>query len=139
MNPLFRPFSKKNRVPSYTDRILYMAHNDFALDHNVQLDSMGRRAPQKKRKHPVRGGPTEQDPTALNQSLLAEHPDLRLLVYDCLPQYLLSDHKPVYARFEALVPNSWFALPIRFLPSIKDGKFPSGAIDVCISANCLEL
>ncbi|BHF60605.1 Phosphatidylinositol 4,5-bisphosphate 5-phosphatase A [Sparganum proliferum] len=112
--------SKKNRVPSYTDRILYMAHNDFALDHNVQLDSMGRRTPQKKRKHPVRGGPTEQDPTVLNQCLLAEHPELRLLVYDWLPQYLISDHKPVYARFEALVPNSWFALPIRFLPPIKD-------------------
>uniref|UniRef100_A0A5K3EZL7 IPPc domain-containing protein n=2 Tax=Mesocestoides corti TaxID=53468 RepID=A0A5K3EZL7_MESCO len=108
--------SKKRRVPSYTDRILYMQHNDFALDHNVQLDAMGRKTAQKSRKKAVRGGPSASDrPPRRANDTSTDHPELRLVAYDYLPEYTSSDHRPVYARFEAKVPNCWFQLPVRFI------------------------
>ncbi|KAM7540469.1 hypothetical protein Aperf_G00000036056 [Anoplocephala perfoliata] len=125
--------SKKQRVPSYTDRILYMAHSDFALEHNVQLDEMGRRIPLSTRKKAARGGPSDNvsGTSCKNDSgVLEETPELKLLAYDYLPEYVTSDHRPVFARFEARVPSSWFQLPIRFIqppmsvhPVVKDLSF----------------
>lgn len=119
--------SKKQRVPSYTDRILYMAHNDFALEHNVQLDEMGRKIPQSTRKKAARGGPSDAvsgTSYGSDSGVLEETPELKLLAYDYLPEYVTSDHRPVFARFEARVPSSWFQLPVRFIQPPMPGRSP---------------
>ncbi|VDK23270.1 unnamed protein product [Taenia asiatica] len=138
--------SKKQRVPSYTDRILYMAHNDFALEHNVQLDEMGRKVPQATRKRAVRGGPSAASSLSASadtateecrgENALMETPKLHLLAYDHLPNYVCSDHRPVFARFHARVPPAWFQLPVRFIqpvsithPVDKDLRFLYVAMD----------
>nr|CDS32980.1 phosphatidylinositol 45 bisphosphate [Hymenolepis microstoma] len=106
--------SKKQRVPSYTDRILYMAHNDFALEHNVKLDENGRKMPQAMRKTPSRGGPSVSNCGAGCETT-EDSPELKLLAYNYLPEYVCSDHRPVFAKFEARVPCSWFKLPVKFI------------------------
>ena len=98
-----------------------MAHNDFALEHNVHLDSMGRKIPQATRKRPVRGAPSAA--AAPDEEGGSEDtPELRLLAYDYLPDYTSSDHRPVFARFRARVPTSWFQLPVRFIQPLCRGR-----------------
>nr|CDS16104.1 phosphatidylinositol 45 bisphosphate [Echinococcus granulosus] len=135
--------SKKQRVPSYTDRILYMAHNDFALEHNVQLDEMGRRMPQATCKRAVRGGPSASSSVSASADTATKErrgenatPKLHLLAYDHLPNYICSDHRPVFARFHACVPSVWFQLPVRFIQPVslthsvdKDLRFLYVAMD----------
>ncbi|VUZ46121.1 unnamed protein product, partial [Hymenolepis diminuta] len=106
--------SKKQRVPSYTDRILYMTHNDFALEHNVRLDEKGRKIPQTSRKKPSRGGPSVSN-CGVSCEAIEDCPEVKLLAYNYLPEYVCSDHRPVFAKFEARVPSSWFQLPIKFI------------------------
>ncbi|VDO00304.1 unnamed protein product [Rodentolepis nana] len=116
-------YSKKQRVPSYTDRILYMAHNDFALEHNVKLDENGRKMPQAMRKKPSRGGPSTSN-CGVGCEATEDSPELKLLAYNYLPEYVCSDHRPVFAKFEARVPCSWFQLPVKFIqnsmPEVRD-------------------
>ncbi|VDL14481.1 unnamed protein product [Hymenolepis diminuta] len=115
VNPDYHPTnSKKQRVPSYTDRILYMTHNDFALEHNVRLDEKGRKIPQTSRKKPSRGGPSVSN-CGVSCEAIEDCPEVKLLAYNYLPEYVCSDHRPVFAKFEARVPSSWFQLPIKFI------------------------
>lgn len=108
-----------------------MAHNDFALDHNVRLDEKGRRMSQKNRKKAARGAPSESSSSGRSpcrrsaNCALDEHPELKLIEYNYLPEYISSDHRPVFARFQARVPNSWFQLPVKFLHFKSERESPS--------------
>ncbi|KAL3320010.1 Inositol polyphosphate 5-phosphatase K [Cichlidogyrus casuarinus] len=104
--------SKKQRVPSWTDRVLFMAHTDFALDHNVRLDSLGRRVSAVPRHLPVRGPPSEID---IQMRPADQSPKIELIEYRSIPSYTYSDHKPVYARLSLAIPEFWFSLPVHFL------------------------
>lgn len=109
-----------------------MAHNDFALEHNVQLDEMGRKMPQTTRKRAVRGGPSAASSVSASadttteechgENTLTETPKLHLLAYDHLPNYVCSDHRPVFARFHARVPPAWFQLPVRFIQPVSPSR-----------------
>ncbi|VDM33499.1 unnamed protein product [Hydatigera taeniaeformis] len=138
--------SKKQRVPSYTDRVLYMAHNDFALGHNVQLDEMGRKVPQPTRERVVQSGPSTGSSLSTSsistaeeyreEDMVMETSNLHLLAYNHLPNYITSDHRPVFARFHARVSPAWFQLPVRFIqpfslthPVDKDLRFLYVAMD----------
>ena len=102
-----------------------MAHNDFALGHTVLLDDVGRKVPQATRKRAVRRGPstiTTADLKTSERNKSDDTPELRLLTYNYLPDYISSDHRPVFARFCARVPTSWFQLPIHFIQPLSDGR-----------------
>ncbi|KAM3181122.1 hypothetical protein ACTXT7_014980, partial [Hymenolepis weldensis] len=91
-----------------------MAHKDFALEHNVRLDEKGRKIPQTSRKKPSRGGPSVSN-CGVSCEVIDDYPEVKLLTYDYLPEYVCSDHRPVFAKFEARVPSSWYQLPIKFI------------------------
>ncbi|CAH8854284.1 unnamed protein product [Trichobilharzia szidati] len=109
--------SKKQRVPAWTDRILYMVHRDFALDHHLNLPQTGRqRSVSPSRRLPVRGPPSQvEEKFPSNESIKGrQHPEAVLLKYTSLSEYKLSDHRPVIAVFRLSVPPRWFSLPVRF-------------------------
>ncbi|CAL8101555.1 unnamed protein product [Calicophoron daubneyi] len=111
--------SAKQRIPSWTDRILFLAHRDFAIDHHLNVDPTStRRSPSPRRHVPVRGSPSTLEKNyPRNQSPLRHHrgPAVDLIEYTCLPQYKSSDHRPVVGTFQISVPSRWFSLPVQFI------------------------
>ncbi|VDP83629.1 unnamed protein product [Echinostoma caproni] len=74
---------KKRRIPAWTDRILYMAHRDYAIDHHLNVNpNCARRSPSPSRKIPVRGPPSEVErkyPSGSFKTKIAHHPEIVLL------------------------------------------------------------
>ncbi|CAH8585226.1 unnamed protein product [Schistosoma rodhaini] len=131
--------SKKQRVPAWTDRILYMVHRDFALDHHLNLPETDRqRQASPSRRLPVRGSPSEvEEKFPANKSIKGrQHPEAVLLKYTSLNEYKTSDHRPVIAVFKLSVPPRWFSLPVKFIEP--DGKAYSFNTNLEISYQVLD-
>ncbi|TGZ55264.1 hypothetical protein CRM22_010443 [Opisthorchis felineus] len=118
--------SSKQRIPAWTDRILYMAHRDFATEHYATLlrDLNSLNIP---RRSAVRGSPSNVEqhfPSNSRESIGELQPEIKLLEYTSLPEYKSSDHRPVVGSFEFAVPSRWFSLPVSFIePMGKDYPF----------------
>ncbi|CAH8577696.1 unnamed protein product [Heterobilharzia americana] len=109
--------SKKQRIPAWTDRILYMVHRDFALDHHLNLPrTEQQRSSSPSRRLPVRVPPSQmEEKFPSNESIKRrQHPEAVLLNYTSLNEYKTSDHRPVIAVFKLSVPPRWFSLPVKF-------------------------
>ncbi|VDQ10952.1 unnamed protein product, partial [Trichobilharzia regenti] len=66
---------KKQRVPAWTDRILYMVHRDFALDHHLNLPQTSRqRSVSPSRRLPVRGPPSQMEEKFPSNESVKEYP-----------------------------------------------------------------
>lgn len=124
--------SKKQRVPAWTDRILYMVNRDFALDHHLTLNKdFAHHSSGLFSKIPVRGLPsevTEKFPSTLSSNK-TQYPEVILIKYTSLETYKFSDHRPVIGVFDVIVPSRWFALPVQFEePSQKAYRFSADLI-----------
>ncbi|CAH8550163.1 unnamed protein product [Dicrocoelium dendriticum] len=126
--------SSKQRVPAWTDRILYMAHRDFATDYyaSVYGDASTART---SRRVPIRGAPSEADripPISRRASLGPYQPEIQLLQYTSLSEYKSSDHRPVVGTFTFAVPSRWFSLPISFVePQVKELRYGTDLEFLC--------